>query len=189
MRAPLGYVAECKTCGMLTPEPECWLSDGIQIRPSGIAGQGLFADHDISAAVVVSRLGGRMVANDALAELMESAEEYVDSVSVTDSHSLVLPPGSKNRCGNHSCDPNLWWIDPFSLATRRPITAGEELTVDYGTLTDNPRFHINCRCGTTRCRALVTGADWMRTDLRKRYGDHWVPVLRDRTTSARSPSS
>jgi uncharacterized protein len=63
--------------------------------------------------------------------------------------------------------------------------AGSELTVDYGTLTDSPDFRIPCHCGTARCRRSVTGRDWERADLQDAYGDHWVPVLRERITAAR----
>jgi len=43
---------------------------------------------------------------------------------------LVLPPGQLNHFGNHSCDPNLWWVDAYTLAARRPIGAAEAVTND-----------------------------------------------------------
>ena len=56
---------------------------------------------------------------------------------------LVLSPGRLNHYGNQSCDPNLWWIDAVTLASRRDIDRGEELTHDYGTSTDPPIFEWN----------------------------------------------
>ncbi len=38
----------------------------------------------------------------------------------TDLH-LVLPPRRPNGYGNHSCDPNLWWVGPYELAARTTI--------------------------------------------------------------------
>jgi hypothetical protein len=38
-------------------------------------------------------------------------------------------------------------------------------------------FAMPCRCGSTLCRGRVTGTDWRRPDLQRRYGDHWVPGL------------
>ena len=32
---------------------------------------------------------------------------------------------------NHSCDPNVWMQDEVTLAARRDIAIGEELTIDY----------------------------------------------------------
>ncbi len=163
------------------PEPDCWLSNQVEPRASGISGQGLFATVDIGKGAMVSRLGGRIVTNRALSLMMQEAGDTdIDTVSVFEDGNLVLPSGTPNHSGNHSCDPNLWWVDPFSLVTRVAIEAGTELTVDYGTLTDDPDFRMRCRCGATRCRRVITGADWSRSDLQARYGDHWVPVLRQR---------
>lgn len=173
----------------VTPGPDCSLSNQVEPRASRISGAGLFAKEDIGEGVVISRLGGRIVTDAALQQLMQSAgETYVDTVSIFEDANLVLPPGTPNHCGNHSCAPNLWWIDPFSLATRAEIAAGTELTVDYGTLTDDPDFHMECRCGAACCRRVVTGVDWRRPDLQTRYGDHWVPVLRQRIRATRQSS-
>jgi uncharacterized protein len=112
--------------------------------------------------------------------LQSAGDTYVDTVSVFEDRNLVLPPGTMNHFGNHSCQPNLRWVQPFSLATRSLIAAGDELTVDYATLTARPDFQMRCTCRASCCRGLVTGADWRLADLQQRYGDHWVPVLRDR---------
>jgi uncharacterized protein len=172
-----------------TPDLGCWLSSHVEPRASRISGDGLFATEDIEEDVVVSRLGGRIVTNAALHLMMQEAgDTYIDTVSVFDDGNLLLPPGSPNHFGNHSCDPNLWWVDPFSLATRSAVAGGSELTVDYGTLTDDPEFRMWCRCGAPGCRHVITGVDWSRSDLQARYGGHWVPVLRKRIYSARHSS-
>jgi uncharacterized protein len=93
---------------------------------------------------------------------------------------LVLPPGQLNHYGNHSCDPNLWWIDAYTLAARRPIAVGEEVTNDYVTSTGSADFTLACRCGSPLCRGIITGQDWRRPELQARYGDHWVPALLNR---------
>lgn len=149
-----------------------------------MAGRGLVAVTDLEEGAVVARLGGRIVSDATLRRLIETSETYVDSVSVLEDRNLVLPAGTPNHFGNHSCDPTLWWVDPFSPATRRGVSAGTEITVDYGTLTDDPDFPMSCDCGTTSCRGVVTGVDWTRPELQERYGDQWVPVLRDRIRQA-----
>nr|WP_277350059.1 SET domain-containing protein-lysine N-methyltransferase [Nonomuraea sp. FMUSA5-5] len=90
-----------------------------------------------------------------------------------------MPPGTAIGKANHSCDPNLWWTGPYTLAARRDLRPGEEVTSDYATSTADPGFALDCRCGTPLCRGRVTGADWRRPDLVRRYGDHWVPALLD----------
>lgn len=90
------------------PADNCWLHPDIVVAESPIEGRGLFAAADISAATVVSRLGGRLVSGSELPRLFPEAARtasYVDTISVDDDLHLVLPPRRDNGYGNHSCDP------------------------------------------------------------------------------------
>ncbi|MFC5822598.1 SET domain-containing protein [Nonomuraea insulae] len=156
-------------------EPDCWLHPRLEVRPSPVSGVGLFATAAIPAGTVVSRLGGRLVTWDQLRPLLTGP--YVDTITVSEDLNLVLPSDTPNGKGNHSCDPNLWWTGPYTLATRRDLTPGEEATNDYATSTAAPDFTMDCRCGAALCRGRVTGADWRRPDLQEHYGEHWVPAL------------
>ncbi|GAA3453848.1 SET domain-containing protein-lysine N-methyltransferase [Dactylosporangium matsuzakiense] len=109
--------------------------------------------------------------------MLRGAGRYVDTIAVTATLNLVLPPNRPNGKGNHSCDPNLWWTDAYTLSARRDIAADEELTNDYATSTAHPAFSMVCHCGSPLCRGVVTGTDRDRPDLRQRYGEHWVPAL------------
>jgi len=174
-------------CGMavIPPASDCWLHPDVEVRRSPIAGVGLFANVAIRAGEVVSRLGGRLVCGDELRQLLLSADQdperpYVNTITVDEDLHLVLPRWSSNGYGNHSCDPNLWWVGAYELAARRRIGAGEELTNDYATSTGDDQFTMACSCRTAYCRRTITGRDWRLPDLHKRYGDHWVPVLQTR---------
>jgi uncharacterized protein len=170
------------------PSAKCWLSDKADLRRSTIEGRGLFAGVDIAAGVTIARLGGSIVSTEALHELLSASNRYVDTVSLFQNQHLVLPQGTSQHFGNHSCEPNLWWVDPLSLTTRSPVAAETELTVDYGTLTAEADFEMICRCGAPTCRGVVTGRDWTRKDLQARYGEHWVPILLDRIRASRITS-
>lgn len=98
-----------------------------------------------------------------------------------------LPPGTPNGRGNHSCDPSSWWVDACTLAARRDVAASEEVTNDYATSTTHEGFSLVCACSTRLCRGLVTGRDWQRTELRDRYGRHWVPAVLARIDTATLP--
>lgn len=102
---------------------------------------------------------------------------YVDTITVDVDLHLVLPPGQPSHHGNHSCDPNLWWTDAYTLAARRDITAGEEVTSDYATCSGTDDFTMSCSCKSPLCRNIITSADWGLPELQARYGDHWVPAL------------
>jgi SET domain-containing protein len=161
-----------------TPDPDCWLHPAVEVRPSSIEGSGLFAVTRIAEGTVVSRLGGELVSGRQLREMLSVPDHpYIDTITVADDVHLVLPPRRPNGLGNHSCDPNLWWVGPYELAARRDIATGEELTNDYSTSTGESAFTMDCTCGSALCRGVVTGDDWRRPELRERYGEHWIPAL------------
>ena len=63
----------------------------------------------------------------------------------------------------------------YTLAARRDILAGEEVTNDYATSAGVESFTMGCSCGSPLCRHVITGNDWRIPALQLRYGDHWVP--------------
>jgi SET domain-containing protein len=165
-----------------TPEADCWLHPDIEVRTSTIQGKGLFARAPIPAGTVVSRVGGRLVSGAELQAAFDAATRdpehpYIDTITVDDDLHLILPPRRPNGYGNHSCDPNLWWTDAYSQASRRDIAVEEELTNDYATSTGVAGFRMDCACGSPLCRGAVTGLDWQRAELQQRYGGHWTPGL------------
>lgn len=166
---------------MIEVPPAGWLHPDVDVRPSPISGVGLFTRSGLAVGTVVSRLGGELVSTGTLEELIALAvrgeRPYVDSIAVTDDAHLLLPPGTANGRGNHSCDPNLWWVDAYTLSARRDVDAGEELTNDYATSTASETFTMTCGCGSRLCRRVVSGRDWRRPDLQRRYGRHWVPAV------------
>lgn len=159
-----------------SPPPTPWLDDSVVVADSAISELGLFAGVPLAAGQVVMRLGGRLVSTRDLLALLETSDQYVDTVALFDDAHLVLPPATPVHYGNHSCDPNLWHVGPYEIVARRDITAGEELTIDYGTQSAGS-FSMGCACGSPRCRRVVTGDDWRIPALQEAYAGHWTPVL------------
>jgi hypothetical protein len=158
-----------------------WTHHAAQRRSSDVAGDGLFAGEELAAGTIVARLRGRTVDDATLRQLFATAAvdgRYVDTIMIDDDRNLVLAPDQLIHYCNHSCDPTLWHVDPETIATRRDVAAGEELTIDYATQTTHPDFEMTCNCGRRRCRGIVTGLDWMDSDWQLRYGDHVVPAVR-----------
>jgi hypothetical protein len=84
---------------------------------------------------------------------------------------------------NHSCDPNVGFAGNVVLVAMRDIAAGEELTTDYA-LFDTPAGEMACACGAPSCRGRITGADWQRSDLQKRYAGYFSWYLQRRIDSS-----
>ena len=166
---------------MRLPPASCWLHPSVAVRPSPIAGRGLFATEDLPGGTVVSRLGGRLVDAPELRRLIEESAAgrapYVDSIVVAQDRHLVLEPGGDNRFGNHSCDPNLGWVDEYTLATMADVPAGDELVNDYAMSTADAEYVLRCHCPSYRCRQMVAGDDWRIPQLQSRYRGWWVPYV------------
>ena len=97
---------------------------------------------------------------DELHGVFESAAaqgEYVDTIAVDHDVHLVLPSATTAHFANHSCDPTMWRSGMYELVTCRTVAAGDELTVDYATLSNDPDFSMTCTCGAANCRRLITG--------------------------------
>ena len=72
---------------------------------------------------VVLCLNGRLVSTKELGRLIEQANadpshSFVDTLTIYEDAHLVLPPGTLIHFGNHSCDPNMWHVGPYEIATR-----------------------------------------------------------------------
>ena len=165
---------------MRVPPASCWLHPAVEVRPSTIAGRGLFATEGLPAGTVISRLGGRLVDIVELRRMIAESDagnaRYVDSIVVAEDRHLVVDPGD-NRFGNHSCDPNLGWDDEYALATMVDVAAGQELVSDYAMSTADPEYVLRCHCPSYRCRQMVAGDDWRIPQLQERYRGWWVPYV------------
>ena len=144
------------------------------VRASEIEGTGLFADRAFDEEETVLVLGGTVIDDAELAHLRRHS-----SLAVGEEINLLQAEDDPARYGNHSCDPNLWLADEVTVVTRRPVEAGEELTIDYATMTVVP-WEMECSCGAAACRGVVTGEDWRRPDLQERYAGRFSPFINTR---------
>ena len=140
--------------------PDHYEQDRVYVAPSLIpdAGEGLFARIDLSEGEIASFYNGILIShqevnsrNWALNGNTISLDEDIvidvpEKYSTTDAYCATL--GHK---ANHSTDPNCKY-DPFAhprfgnikcIRTLHPITAGEELTCDYGYEHKIPGTSIN----------------------------------------------
>jgi len=83
---------------------------------------------------------------------------------------------------NHSCDPNAW-LEGLDLVARRPIQAGEEITVEYATFIAGTGASFDCQCGADGCRGTITPQDWQLPEVRRRYREHCSAYIAGKWTS------
>ena len=83
---------------------------------------------------------------------------------------------------NHSCEPNVGFAGNIVLVAMRDISTGEELTTDYA-LFDDYDGAMECQCGTPSCRGTISGRDWQRPELQRKYGRYFSWYLLHRLGS------
>ena len=150
------------------PRPDLtYLSPDTEIRDSPIHGKGLFARRAITAGTVVAVKGGYIFTVDD----WEQREQTLGPAHIQIAEDLVIGPSAQDeRDGNmiytnHSCDPNIAIQGQITFVAMRDIAPGEELTHDWATTDDREYDEVECHCGASSCRGLVTGKDWMKPDL------------------------
>jgi len=165
-----------------------WVNPKIELRNSIIQGKGMFASTDIEDGEVIVVWGGNSYTNKegAMKALEEGRftmqwDEDVFSVEITEEDETPF-------LINHSCDPNAWMNDAYTITARRVIQAGEEITADYAMWDGDASYNSSwdCQCKATQCRKKITGKDWQDPHLQKLYQGHFSPLLNKRIENERS---
>jgi len=159
--------------------PLSYRSPKTEVSESKIHGRGLFAIADIAKNEIVAVKGGHIVDRKTLREkitpLLGPVEIQIDD------DLFIAPVTDEERelsmlYSNHSCDANLGMRGEITFVAMRDICAGEELTHDWAT-TDDDDYSVECKCGAPACRKVLTGKDWQRPELQKRYEGYFSAHL------------
>ena len=156
-------------------------------RPSKVHGRGLFAKEPIPKAEVVVVKGGHVMT---MAQKNDLGDELEDSEIQIADDLFIGPTAQQEREGgmmhlNHSCDPNLGLQGQIVFVAMRDIEEDEELTFDYA-MTDDEDYSMNCGCGTPLCRRVVTGRDWRKKDIQRKYRGYFSWFI-ERKLNAEQP--
>ncbi len=162
------------------------------VRPSSIVGRGLFADQAIARGEIVCVKGGHLLTQAEFTRYRSVANEA--ELQIADD--LVLAPVTEAEFEdvmmflNHSCEPNVGIQGQIVFVALRNVAAGEELTLDYATIDHNTEPMV-CRCGAANCRQVITGQDWQKPELQRKYGSYfaWYLLVKIRAATADSRRS
>src|SRR5216110_1737735 len=148
------------------------------VRPSPIHGHGLFATNDIAKDEIVAVKGGHIVTRERLEEITPQLGPVEIQI---DDDLFIAPVTDDEREGsmlysNHSCDANIGMRGEISFVAMREIRAGEELTHDWA-LTDDDDYSAECNCGANSCRKVLTGKDWQKPELQRKYAGYFSAYL------------
>ena len=155
-----------------------YLSPKTEVRESSIHGRGLFATAPIAQGEVVAVKGGHIINREQLREITPK----LGPVEIQIGDDLFIAPVTPEEreasmlYSNHSCDANLGLRGEVTFVALRDIPAGMELTHDW-CITDDDDYSVKCNCGSANCRATLTGKDWQRPELQKRYAGYFSAYL------------
>jgi len=162
-----------------------WVSPKVIVKNrSKIHGRGIFAKEKIKKNEIIGEYGGVIVGSKTAHQIFETFGDYLFQVN---KNSFIVPQRETNFVGiafcNHSCNPNCGWRNKRTVVAMRDIKKGEELTLDYamdGTDEPFPKKYpsrFNCLCKSKNCRKIITGQDWRRKDLQKKYAGYFSPYI------------
>jgi uncharacterized protein len=159
--------------------PLSYLSSKTEVRESRIHGCGLFATAEIAKAEIVAVKGGHILDRKTLREKITPRFGPVE-IQIDDDL-FIAPVTDEERelsmlYSNHSCDANLGVRGEITFVAMRDIRAAEELTHDWA-MTDDDDYSVECKCGAPNCRKILTGKDWQRPELQRRYTGYFSAYL------------
>jgi len=147
-----------------------YLSPKAAVRRSPIHGKGLFAVRAIKKGEIVAVKGGYIFDRRTLRKTQNVVGPA--EIQIADDLFIGLYSKAQKKGGmifsNHSCEPTIGVKGQIVFVALRDIKSGEELTHDWAT-TDDDNYKLKCRCGAPTCRKVVTGKDWRRKDLQRKY--------------------
>jgi hypothetical protein len=139
----------------------------LQVRRSGVHGQGVFALQPIAAGETIIEYTGEVITwEEALRRHPHDPSQpdhtfyfHIDDERVIDGK----VGGNLSRWINHACDPNVEADDSSGrifLQALRDIEPGDELFFDYGLVIDERytpalKKRFECRCGSPDCRGTM----------------------------------
>jgi SET domain-containing protein len=139
----------------------------LQVKRSGVHGQGVFALQPIAAGETIIEYTGEVISwPEALRRHPHDPSQpdhtfyfHIDDERVIDGK----VGGNLSRWINHACDPNVEADDSSGrifLLALRDIERGDELFFDYGLVIDERytpalKKRFECRCGSDNCRGTM----------------------------------
>jgi uncharacterized protein len=147
----------------------------LWVGTSRIAGRGLFTAQPIARGTRIIQYTGEKIPKAESDKRLAAGNVYIFQLNDRyDIDGKVLR--NKARYINHSCDPNcvvqltsgtIW------IVARRDITAGEELTYNYGYELDDTPVHP-CTCGAATCYGAILAPPFQDVVKHRRASAHGV---------------
>lgn len=165
-------------------KPSTFLSHKLQpcLYPDG-KGRGLVAAAPVFRGETLVIFGGSVVRYVEVMALPEDERRLV--VQVDEDAFLWSAKEGPGDWLNHSCAPNAGLQGQIVVVAMRDILVGEAVCYDYAMSDGCSYDEFVCHCGAPECRGFVSGDDWRRPELMRRYRGFYSPYLQRRIAAMR----
>jgi hypothetical protein len=127
-------------------------------------GRGVFAARHFMPGELILRFSGRRIDHTDPLHFTEQAGNLIQTGKRT-----YIYPEAPGIYVNHSCHPNAGVMPHRRLVALLPISPGDEIRFDYSTTMDDGIWTLDCLCGHTTCRHVVTDFKTLDPDLQASY--------------------
>lgn len=135
------------------------------VRGNSLSGFGIYATGNLNTGDIIFKgeeKGHRLVTKKHVdehwtEEEKESFRRYAWPIS-DEVYILWDTAPSQWAPQNHSCDPNTEYAG-LNVIAKRPVLAGEELTLDYTTFLNAEMESFICNCGSPHCKKIIQGTE------------------------------
>jgi len=165
-----------------------YISPKVTLR-DGRIGKSLYATQNIESGEIITDSSNgplRFISGREARNYPDTIKSFLFQVD-TDRYLVYGNPEVRNDADfmNHSCNPNCGIKDTFKIVAMRNIVAGEEITYDYAMNESAYAFTLHCRCGSPRCRQVITGLDWYQKNLQSAYNGYFSDYLQKKLRAPR----
>lgn len=147
----------------------------VEVRNTAEKGKGLFALRDFAPGeFIFRRRHGRVLRYEEIPSLSQEDQMHICELD-EERLAVLLPPGCYL---NHSCEPNAMRRGVKVFAWR-PITAGNEITIDYRLNAFSDGESWPCLCASASCSGEVVASFFaMEPERQSAYLPYAPPFIR-----------
>lgn len=141
----------------------------IEIRPSQIHGEGLFALRTFKACDTICRCKGKILNSRTRISIRLNANEHFEPIGIVEGLINALAKV------NHACYPNSYvQYDSKSgfliLKALTDILICEEITIDYCATETDIAYPFDCKCGKPNCSKYIDCKHYLKSNLGEQDG-------------------
>lgn len=165
-----------------------WMNPKLEVRDTDKFGKGVFTKSDVKKGEILIVMGGYILTieddNNLSGAVSDKPIEISDYffIGPRKASDLDLMP---QHYVNHSCNPNIGFKGQIFMVAMEGIKKDREIYYDYAMVMNpdgrsNSYFKMECKCGSKKCRKLITEDDWEIPRLQQKYDGYFQYFMQEK---------